>query len=145
MTVGFNQETAHCFRCQWKSGRTTLAKQLGIISDQNTTPEERVAALRDARAERFARSLRRFFDAWRDRQERSRRDQYYLLGRAAAIASRVLVACPDDELCWDALATFYHAEASLSAEIELLCGAKVPQYAETTGAEQLVEEWRTAR
>jgi hypothetical protein len=148
ITVGFNDETWHCFRCQAKGGRITLAKALGIYKPppKSADPDKMavyVESVRAGRAAHAARSLQKAFFAWRDRERRKASQELCDLGVRAARAAAYLAAVPEEEACWEMLAAYYHAEARLSARIDYLEGVQGSIWLETVpSAAEVVEEWR---
>lgn len=135
MTVSFNEEVAHCFRCQWKTGRYLLARELGIIS-KDLTPAERLELAREQRQLKRTELLRKSFEKWKNRKERNLLDELYGLQFRARFARQVLAIYNQEELAWCALGQLYHRENSLMEELDYLKDQPLPV---------LVELWRVER
>jgi hypothetical protein len=139
-TVGFTDEKAHCFRCQWKANATTLAKELGLLQ---TDPESKRRWRKEVRElAEYRRTIERF-EAWRDALIRKYSARLRQLGRSAAIATSVLERYPDCEPAWDAFARYCHEEAELSQMLDFLCCAKAsPWLSEDATVLDVFETWR---
>ena len=131
-TVSYNAEVAHCFRCGWSANRYTLAREIGPT--RQTRAGSRTKARREAQQRAKNEREIRAFERWREQRVREVSDRYYALSRAAARAAAALasgVLTPEEqELAWDALARFYHAEASLSAAFDFLLCVKASDWLE---------------
>ena len=112
LTVSLTDEVAFCHRCKWTANKTTLSRKIG----KEVTPE--------TEAHRAARDKADRLEAWLNEQHKQTASEYRRLGRMAAIAKDVLSKFPECEPAWDAFAKFYHAEARLSAKLDMLTGAK---------------------
>ncbi len=108
LTVAFTDEVAFCHRCKWTGNVRTLSRVLGITVAPETAQH------------REARTRAKQFREWRGICERILTDRFRDLGHMAERAKQVLARWPECEPAWDALADFYHAEAELSAALDLL-------------------------
>jgi hypothetical protein len=116
-TVAYTDEVAYCHRCGWRANKITLARGLGLLSNDPATR----ARLHRERVERERREAKsRPFEAWRGNCQRMLTDRFRRLGQKAELARQVLARFPECEPAWEALARFYHGEAELSAALELL-------------------------
>jgi hypothetical protein len=118
-TVSFNNEVAFCHRCKWTANSFMLARGLGKTIERES-PEK--LAARETAVQ---------FGKWIDDQYIQVARQYRCLGRSAALAKHVLSVFPDCEPAWDALARFYHQEATLSGAVDLFSFAKVSDWLES--------------
>jgi hypothetical protein len=85
----------------------------------------------------------RAFEAWRDKALSRAIDEHRILSRRAFRAETALKNYADCEAAWDALATFYHRQAALSADLDQLGCAKVSDFlAAPYTIERLFLEWR---
>src|SRR5262249_6751900 len=128
LTVSVAQGVAHCHRCQWSGNRVTLARELGLLSD----PGSRQALRREREWRERMEDPIRTFGKWRDEELRGTADEYRLLLRRAVLAEEVLNVYPDCEQAWAALATFYHREATLTADLDRLSCAKLSDFLEAS-------------
>jgi hypothetical protein len=94
----------------------------------------------------------RAFTRWREAALRRLCDRYWALSRAALRAGEALASSGlavgaltpgEQELAWDALARFHHAEAELSAAFDFLMCAKASAWLEDDARiEQLFAWWK---
>jgi hypothetical protein len=94
----------------------------------------------------------RAFTCWREAALRRLSDRYWALSRAALRAGKALAGSGpasgaltpgEQELAWDALARFHHAEAELSAAFDFLMCAKASAWLEDDARiEQLFAWWK---
>lgn len=142
LTVSFNEDVAHCFRCQWKSNRMTLAKELGIL-EKSLSPAERETLAREQKESIRKQKLRAEFNRWKNTHLNKIVYQYQQLHTKARLARKVLALYPDNELAWCALADFYHKESYLSAAFDTFACALVSQWLEQDSQlSEVVQLWR---
>lgn len=126
-TVAFTNEVAFCFRCKWSANLIVIARELGLLAtDAEARRQLRAEGRRRARREAPVRA----FERWRDLRLRSIADRYHALSSRVALAHRVLLSYPEEELAWDALARWYHAEAKLSRAFDFLMFTKPSEWLE---------------
>jgi hypothetical protein len=141
-TVGFNDHTAHCFRCQYTTGRYKLAKELGIIS-KKLSPRERIELARELRQITQLEIQKQAFNGWRNHHLKKVLDEFSRLNYYARLAKKVLAVFQDEELAWAALARLYDSEASLFSRFDQLMCTKVSRWLENDSVlEHVVEMWR---
>ncbi len=140
-TVSFTSEVAYCHRCQWTANQITLASELGLLSRDSRV---RVAVrLELERRERLEAPIREF-EKWRDIELHRATCEYRCLSRCAAVAASVLKKYPDCEPAWNALAIYYHRQATLAGELDRLSCAKFSDYLEAPySITVLFCQWRT--
>lgn len=122
---------AYCHRCKWKTTAAQLRKGLGL--SPKLTPEEK-AAIAERERERQFREW-----AWKKYDEVAK--QYRCLARKAELAKKILRKFPDEELAWEALARFYHAEFTLARQLDAYSLMKASRVSNTTARRLLISRW----
>lgn len=140
LTVSFTDQVAYCHRCRWTANAFTLAKQLGLLTENS-------AAAASFRAERLERARFRVeieaFEKWLDATYWRVAGEYRQLAQAAQQAKSQLTKNPNDEAAWEALANFYHREARISATLDYLSLARASQWLESDARpEGVFKAWR---
>jgi hypothetical protein len=127
LTVSFNDEVAFCHRCAWKANIRMLARELGLLSNDPES-QKRFAAEQQARAERDR--IMQAFEYWRKLEYTNAAEQHRDLFRDAGIGRKLLVQDPEDQVAWRVLADYYHAEASLTRQMDYLSCSKASPWLE---------------
>jgi len=117
-TVAFTSEVFYCHRCKRTGNIRTLSRALGLPVPPEL-PEQR--ARRDQVEE---------FDAWLETCHAILLGRWWLLKRRAELAKLDLAVFPEYEPAWDALADFYHNEASILAALDTLACQKLSPWLE---------------
>lgn len=112
-TVSFTDEVAFCHRCKWTRNIRTLSRELHV-SVPPETYEQRQAREREA-----------LFAQWTNTCHMILVRHLRQLNERAELAKKILDQIQDFEPAWDALADFYHNEASLFAALDTLAFEKV--------------------
>jgi hypothetical protein len=126
-TVAFSSELAFCHRCNWKANTATLARELGLFSND---PRMQEAFRRERSRRESQEAVIGAFERWRQARIREVSDRYRALSRTAVLAENVLREFPGCEEAWDVLARFYDAEAQLSGAFDWLTFAKASTWLE---------------
>jgi hypothetical protein len=125
--VSFTREVAYCHRCGLSANQITIARELGLLSKDRRTRQ----FLRHERKRReLLEAPIRAFEKWRDEALSRVIDEHRVLSRQAVLAETVLKNYSDCERAWDALATFYHRQAALMADLDQLSCAKLSDFLE---------------
>jgi hypothetical protein len=139
-TVSVTGEVAHCHRCKWSGNRITLSRELGLLSSDPRTRQ--LLRQERERRERLEAPIHAF-EKWRDEALSRAIDEHRILSRQAVLAKTLLKNYPDCEPAWNALATFYHRQAALIADLDQLSCAKLSDFLEAPYTiERLFLEWR---
>jgi hypothetical protein len=128
----------HCFRCGAGGDKIALVRgvlkcgfreamqvlsELGGVADPDDV-ERRGPNLQENRRRLQLDAEIEHFECWRQTHIRRLTSIYRSLSSRAALAHRILLRYPDEELAWRALARFYHSEAQLSRSLDFLTFAK---------------------
>jgi hypothetical protein len=127
----FDDGGAFCHRCKRSWTPQQLRKGLGL--NPKLTPEEKAAI-----AER---ERERQFRAWCWQKYDEVAKQYRCLARKAELAKQILSKYADEELAWEALARFYHAEFTLARQLDAYSLMKAGRVSNTTARQILISRW----
>lgn len=124
---------AFCHRCKFKIGERQLRKRLGLPS--TLTPEERTAIA--------AKEEERNFRKWCWKQYDVAAAEFRELHDKMLLARQILNRFPTEDLAWNALAAFYHAEARLSRQLDAYSFQKGSPWANPIAARNsLLRRWK---
>lgn len=128
-TLSYNDEVAHCFRCGWSANRFTIAKELGLFI-QKMSAAERAEFDEQEKVFKKKQKRRREFLAWQNRKLDAIIAQLRELNLKARLAREILVAFPEEESAWGALADLHSREALLFSSFDYFACAQVSRWLE---------------
>lgn len=113
-TVSVGDDTAYCFRCGWKSGRTKMAREQGLLDPLKITEEDRLQLVLEKRQ---AQQLKEF-ESWRNTKIKKVLDRMDLLRKRVRAANRHARRHGENDVVWNVLAAAYHSEVQINAEFD---------------------------
>jgi hypothetical protein len=128
-TIAFTDETFFCHRdvCGWKGNLRTLARELGLLSND---PEARRKFEVEERERKRRDEVLAGFEKWRNEQIERLTSAHRDLFRDSGIARRLLMEKPEDEIAWQALSDYHENESRLLRGLDFLMCAKVSDWLE---------------